>query len=434
MGMLNAAYNEIRRGEIKWEEPLIKFNEITGTEFERAQTSHIINTIARGTEIGKTILEKAAQNGYSIHMNYISGAAAACDSKNKRIILNPAFSEDMLISSIVHEARHAEQDANATWTGERGAFTMETELMLSRAQEADAQAIAAAACFEIRANTGNAGPLAEMYQCDSSIVGPLAGAAESKTSAVTGEMLRAAFKGWYKNESIVESYEKCYQCAQMGYAMAKDDYSKTPYDKALTSAQIVSAFCKTPDGKCYFENDKDVLADRDRCSVCEETAEKFDRFFKQRKEKTGQPADETYKALKIRNASRGFRNKVNDLKRAFTSEYWKTSYRDKNDELGLKKEGSSSDIRRINHLVNDLCEDPDNRKTLTALKTAGYAIGFENGMRVGAVRDDYKKAVLLNPAMKDDKLKEALLSQSEKVGARTAVRTRMAAAQLKGRA
>ncbi|MBR1777791.1 MAG: hypothetical protein IJ752_04310 [Alphaproteobacteria bacterium] len=434
MGMLNAAMNEINRGEIKWEEPLIAFKEINGTDFERAQAFHIINTIAKGSKIGKTVLEKAAENGYTIHMDYISGAAAACCSQNKRIILNPAFSEDMLISSMVHEARHAEQDMNATWTGERGAFTIETELMLARAKEADAQAIAAAACFEIRANTGNAGPLAEMYQCDSHIVGPLNNAAADRNSPVTTKMLQEAFKGWYNNESITETYERCYQVAQMNYASEKGDYSKTPFDKPLSSAQIVTDLCKAADGSCYFENDKDILADRDRCAISAETLKAFDKFFILREQRTGMPADGTYEALKVRNGSRGFKNSVDDLKRAFSSDYRKTFSRDKSEEIGLKKEGSSLDIRRINHLVNDLCADPENRKKLTALKSAGYTVAFENAMRLGTVRDDYKKMVLLNPALKDEALKGALLMQGEKIETRISVQTRMAAAQLKGRA
>ena len=254
MGIMDEAYEEMRRGELKWEEPLIKFKEITGNEYERTLASYVINTIARGTEIGKTILEKAAENGYAIHMANMTGAAGACDSRSKSIILNPSFSEDTLISSLVHEARHAEQDKNATWTGERGVFTMETELMLSRAKEADAQAIAAAACFEIQVNTEDSGPLDAMREIDSHIVEPLMMAAESRT--VTEKMIQAAFKGWYDGEATVEEYEKCYQRAQMEYAMSKDDYSKTPFDKPLTSAQIVTALCKMPDGKCYFENSK----------------------------------------------------------------------------------------------------------------------------------------------------------------------------------
>ena len=388
--------------------------------------SYVINTIARGTKIGKTILEKAAENGYSIHMANMTGAAGTCDSRKKMIVLNPNFSEDVLISSLVHEARHAEQDKNATWTGARGSFEMETDLMLSRAKEADAQAIAAAACFEIQANTGDSEPLDAMRVTDPHIVEPMLEVVPRDSSAVTDKMIQAAFKGWYDGDETVETYEKCYQVAQMEYAMSKDDYSKTPFDKALTSEQIVTALCKTPDGRCYFENDKDILSDRDKCSVCKATAKVFDRFFERREEKTGTPADKTYDSLKIRNASRGIKNSFNDLKRAFSSDYRKEFSRDKTEEIGLKKEGSSLDIRRINHLINELSKDPEKRKTLTELKNAGYAIGFENGMRTRSVRDNYKKIVLLNPAMKDEELKSALLFQGEKVADCTAARVKMA--------
>lgn len=433
MGMLEDALDEVRREEIKWEDPLIDFKEITGSYFERAHLSNIINTIARGTEIGKKTLENAARNGYSLKMASLRNVGGFCNSQKKTIVLNSDFSESFLVSTLIHEARHAEQAMNETWTGDRGSFVVESDLMLSRAKEADAQAIAAAACFEIRSNTGNSMPFDAMYNKDSCIIEAMEKAAESENSPVTEKMLQAAFKGWYDDLEKVEAYEKGYQCEQMQYATAKGDYSTTPYNKELSSSQIVTALCKTTDGKCYFEDDKDVLSGRDRCSVCQKTADEFERFFKQREKVTGLPVDKTYESLKVRSTFRGFRNTFNDLKRAFSSEYRKTSYRDKNDEIGLKKEGSSSDIRRINHLVNDLCEDNENRKKLMSLKTAGYAIGFENAMRVGSVRDDYKKVVLLNPALKDDKLKDALLLQSEKIAARTTVQTRMAATQFKGR-
>ena len=426
MGGLRSAYNEIRSGGIKWEDPLVQFQKISGNEFERALLSRVINTIAKGSEFGKTILENAAKNGYTLCMDHLFNAAGLCDCDKKMLILNPAFPEDRLVSTLVHEARHAEQDGNATWKEDRGKLTFKSDIMLSRAQEADAQAAATAVCFEIRANTGNAGPLSEMSGNYPFIVGYLAQEAKDKNAPVTDKMMQGAFKAWYMDTGMMETYEQCYQVSHMKNVTRKAGFKETAFDTQLTSAQIVSALCVKKDGSSYFEDDKDVLADRDRCSITAETMKVCEKFFKSRKEKTGKSADESYKTLKVRYGERSFKNKIDGLKRAFSSEYRETSRRDKNDEIGFKKEGSSSDIRRINHLINDLCEDPEKRKTLTALKTAGYAIGFENAMRLDTVRDDYKKVVLLNPALKDDKLKDALLSQGEKVAARTVVQTKMA--------
>lgn len=418
MGYLDAAYNEINRGAaIKWEEPLIKFRAVDGSRDEQAQVSYIINTIARGSKIGRSLLESAAADGYKIKMEYMSDAAAAVSSESKVIFLNPSFPEETLISSMVHEARHAQQDKNATWTGKRGDFTPEADLMLSRAKEADAQAAAAAACFEIWAATGNSGPFTEMKQTDPLIVGPLESAAKDSGKVVTGEMMRAAFNGWYDNESMVEIYEKNYQVAQMRHAAATGRFNESPFDRPLTSEQIVSAICRAPDGSCYFEGDKTVLNDRDKCAVSEGTMDSFEKFFASRMEQTGIPADETYGGLKIRNGSRGLKNRIRDLQRAFSKEYLKTSDRDKTESVGLKKEGKASDVRRINHLVNDLAEDKTSRSSLAALKSAGYTIAFENAMRTAAVRDGRGKRVLLNPALRDDALKAALLNQGKQVAA-----------------
>lgn len=426
MGGLRSAYNEIRSGGIKWEEPLVKFKEISGNEFERALLSRIINTVAKGSEMGKTILEHAAENGYTLCMDHLFNAAGLCDCDKKMLILNPAFPEDRLVSTFVHEARHAEQDGNATWTEDRGKLTLKSDIMLSRAQEADAQAAATAVCFEIRANTGNGGPLSEMCKNYPFIVGYLTQEAKDKNAPVTNKMIQGAFKAWYMDTGMMETYEQCYQISHMKNVSRKNSYTETTFDTQLSSAQIVTALCVNKDGSCYFEDDKNVLTDRDRCSITVETMKVCDKFFKTREEKTGKTVDKTYETLKIRYGERSFKSKKDALKRAFSSEYRKTSNRDKNEEIGFIKEGSSRDIRRLNHLVNDLCENQENRKKLMALKSAGYSIAFENAMRVNTVRDDYKKVILLNPALKDENLKDALVSQGEKVVARTAVQAKRA--------
>lgn len=419
MGILDAAYNEIHRGTpIKREDPLIKFQEVSGTDYEQAQAFYVINTIARGSKIGRSLLEKAAADGYKIKMNYVAGAGAVCNSEAKVIVLNPAFSEETMISSMVHEARHAEQNKNATWTGSRGDFSIETELMLSRAMEADAQSVAAAACFEIFATTGNSGPLTEMRLTDPHIVLPMESALKNVKSPVTAEVLKAGFNGWFEHTSTVETYEKCYQVAKMNYANGTGDYSRAMFGKTLTSEQIVSAFCIDPEGKCYFEDDKTVLKDREKCAVSEGTMAEFEKFFTLRRERTGMPADESFTTLKIRDGKRGFKNKINDLKRAFSQEYRQTAKRDKSDEIGLTKEGGSSDVRRINHLINDLSADKSDRLLLTELKTSGYTIAFENAMRKPSVRDERAKMILLNPALKDDALKNALKEQCGLLAAR----------------
>lgn len=427
MGMISSALDEMDREEIKWEEPRIGFKKLCGTEQERARLSNLINTIAGGSEIGKAILEQAAANGYTLSMAFMMDAAGSCNSEKKQIVLNPSCSQDMLVSSLVHEARHAEQAERATWTGARGAFTMKTDLMLSRAEEADAQAAAAAACYEIKVKTGNSGPLYSMYDTDPCIVSALTKAAEGKDAPVTDKMMQAAFKGWYRNDDMVIAYEECYQVAQMEYASRKKDFSQTPYNKILSSSQIVTAICVNPDGKSYFENEKNVLTDRRLSAINSETMKVCDRFFKKREELTGQPADKSYQSLKIRDGERSLKSVFYDLKRRFSSEYRKTSYRDKTNVLDLRVEGDSSDARRINHLVNDLCENGESRKKLTALKTAGFSIAFEESMRVGVVRDENKKFILLNPAMEDDGLKKALVLQSERVEARTAALNRLTA-------
>ena len=418
MGMLDEAREELRQSaaSLKWEEPLVKFDLIGESQEQKNRLSHIVNTVAKGSPFGKKILQDACDAGYSLAMEHMFGALGACEPENKKILLNPSMPNEDLIATLVHEARHAQQDIRAPWLTERGNSEFATELKLYRAAEADAEAAAVAACYEIKQNTGNKAPYSASADRDALIVSAFAAQAGSSTK-VTSAMLRAAFNGWFENQPITEEYERSYLVDEMNAVVKSGDFSKMKGNQSLSSRQIVETYCTDADGNCYWSTDPDVMEDRDKLSVGSKTRKAAEKFYQARLEKTGREIDATYADLKVRGGVLSAGEGKSLLKQAFSKEYRQTFSRDLKAEVDFEKHGSLLEKRRMNHIVNELSRDAKAKKELETLKKAGYALTMESLGKSAAVRDNKNKVVVLARRASDKELQAALLREARSVAA-----------------
>lgn len=270
-------------------------------EREEARLISFVNTIAEKSPFGKAVLEEAARNGYTLGFENQSGSCGFCEKENKVIMLNPRMSDNLLIATLAHEARHAQQFANGA-IEEFGYYNVKDDLKYNRAMEADAETAAAATCYEIRAN-GNAGPW-KAFAKDSRDIsfGLMNGAASSGAGKgkITTPMLQGAFNGWYKDTAMVEGYEEGYVQDVMNDAMENKEEQYLPYDAKVSSAEIVTRFCKDAAGKCYWADRPDVLDSPEKLSVCAETVNVADKFFESREKRFGMKPDTSYKNLPVR--------------------------------------------------------------------------------------------------------------------------------------
>ncbi len=258
-----------------------------------------INTIARHSPFGRAVLEDAAKDGYTLVFENQKDSCGFCDKENKMIALNPVLSDELLIATLAHESRHAQQFSRGAEDA-FGVFNLKSELMYTRAMEADAETAAAATCHEIRVHSGNNGPWKEFAGDSVEIAANFVRAAPSPDSPVTDKMLQGAFNGWYQDIPMMTAYEESYVVDTMKYALrhAKDDMP--PYDKTAESAEIVNMFCSNADGKCYWAENPDVLNDKDKLSIDPATYHAAQIFFKVREMQTGEKPDPTLETLKIR--------------------------------------------------------------------------------------------------------------------------------------
>ena len=266
---------------------------------DKKRLTGFVNTIARHSPFGRAVLEDAAKNGYTLVMEDQKGTYGYCDKDVGVIALNPSASDDMLIATLAHESRHAQQFSRGA-ESDFGIYDLKGDVMFSRAMEADADAAATATCHEIRINSGNGGPWKEMVEDSRTIAMGFASATPSLNAPLSDAMLRGAFNGWYKNISTVESYEQSYIVEEMRNSMKNKEKPMLAYERKTSSEELVNMLCPGVDGKCYWADNPNVLEDPEKLEIAIETRNVAKTFFNVRQMREGKAPDPTLDELDIR--------------------------------------------------------------------------------------------------------------------------------------
>lgn len=128
------------------------------------------------------------------------GTTGGCfEPGNNRIVMAKSMGMDFMQFALVHEARHLLQDKQGRHEVEEKNLDYASYLMINRATEADAQTQALQACLEWQAQ-GHIEPMKCFEKCYKTITD-----AYHKNNSLSD-----AFKGWYKDETNVASYEHSY--------------------------------------------------------------------------------------------------------------------------------------------------------------------------------------------------------------------------------
>ena len=284
------------------ENPLINI-EIKGRKGKKKEADEqrlvsLVNTIVRSSPFGRAVLEDAAKDGFAVTMENQRDSCGFCDEQKKVIALNPVLSDDLLVATLAHEARHAQQFSRGAESA-FGVFNLKSELMYTRAMEADAETAAAATCHEIRANSGNEGPWKAFAEDSVEIASGFMQAASAPNADLNDKMLQGAFNGWYRDIPMMTAYEESYIIDTMKYGIKKQ-INMPPYDKAVESKEIVGLFCSNAEGKCYWADNQDVLNDQHKLSIDPMTYNMAKMFFKVREMRSGKKPDPTLESLPVR--------------------------------------------------------------------------------------------------------------------------------------
>ena len=272
--------------------------DLKGSKQEQKRLASLINRIAKSSPLGKSVLEDAAKAGYSLSFEFQLYSYGYCVSKDdeKTIVLSPRFSDKKLISALAHEGRHAQQHANGV-DNDFGKRNVKSELMYYRAMEADAETVSAATCFEM-SQKGDADPWTDFRWSKPHIAEPFEYGSKDR---ISDDTLQESFRGWFRNDSMKTMYERAYLLAPMENAMLECKEKDMPYDKDVSSAEVLKLFCRKEDKKsCYFQDNLTALDGRMMTDLSNATVQHADRFFSVRKMRTGQEPDDSYKTLRVR--------------------------------------------------------------------------------------------------------------------------------------
>ena len=280
------------------EAPLVDFD-MDVMPHEAKRMISIINEVAKNSPLGKSVLEQACAAGYKLKFQGMFNAKGATSESGKTISLSTCFSPKSLLSTLVHECRHACQFEKGYHCDFEN-YDLKSSIMLSRAMEADAQAVAAGACLEYAASTGSKEPLAAMNANAAPVVAKVAPFVQKGQKEADGSVLRAAFEGWYDNASIVRAYEVQYQLNPLKKEMTSG--VKGMHNKSVSSARITNDLCVDANGEKYWAKKPDVLESENNIAVSRDTVETADAYFAARHQKMGLPPDESYKNLPVKDA------------------------------------------------------------------------------------------------------------------------------------
>lgn len=244
--------------------PAVPFK-LQGTREEQKRMTMIIDEVANNSPFAKEILEKAANAGYTLSLTHLGNAVGSTNGNAKTIMLQESASSEKLMSTLIHESRHAQQYENGV-DYEFFSLNVKSEIMVRRAMEADACACAAFGVTQMKENG-----------------------------------MGGAFDAWYKDTNQKAAYENLYLTQPMRRAEHDWNFMFMDFYKDVKSEDVIDKICAFGDTR-YFDG-KDTLEDKKYLDISERTKEIADKFFKLREDMQFTKPDKSYEELPTRQAS-----------------------------------------------------------------------------------------------------------------------------------
>lgn len=147
----------------------------------------------------KRVLDEALKSGVRFKLESGLKDRGIFEPQENVVLLNKDMSNEVLLSTLVHEARHAGQGLG--WATNN---TLQSAFKVDRAQEADAMAFQCAAAYELRSVFP--GVFKEFSSLHPSIAN--AYTRGMPTSNNQNMALQGAFKAWYADAEYVAGYDR----------------------------------------------------------------------------------------------------------------------------------------------------------------------------------------------------------------------------------
>ena len=267
---------------------------------ERPRMISIVNRLAK-SEAGRETLEIAAKAGYKFGFLDASAKCFGCCFGSINCIgLGPMASDDKLVSTLCHEARHAGQNLRMENIPDRDELNVASIIRSSRAKEADAQAYALKACKELEMQ-GDKGPLATFAKFYPPIYAAYGKALAEQNGVMNDKVVAGVFKGWYDQTGTKQGYEEGYIIEPMHDAVEKYNRGMRvgtySFKRDVTSEQVVEKIGWTKNGNYLAGENPKFLDEEHYISIGERTKKDAQDFFKIREEKKHIKRDESVDSI-----------------------------------------------------------------------------------------------------------------------------------------
>ena len=271
-------------------------------EEDKPRMIALINRLAKSPSGLETLeIAKAGNFTFSFFEEEIN-CHGACDELGNWIKLNPTRSNDKLVGTLAHEARHAGQFVRGAHE-KFGVKDVKSELIMFRAMEADAQAYAIRSCYELL-DARDAGPFHAFKDAYPEIYTSFMNAVEKNNYEVNNQVMTETYKGWYDQNRIKSAYENSYQIDPMDKEIKNLEQGKKPdliYTEKMSAEEAVKMACWTKNGN-YFTDDPAILETGKYMDVSEANMEKMKEFFAVRQVYTGMKTDSSLQEIPVRGA------------------------------------------------------------------------------------------------------------------------------------
>lgn len=226
---------------------------------------NVIDRISK-SPFGSEILKDAAKAGYGVSLAFLGSSKGCCNPDKNCLFLSDNLSEDDMVATLVHEARHAGQFHRGC---HKSFYDIDAQSTLTetRLTEADATACALAVCAEL-SEKGDVRPFGELCRAYPNESRTFAETYIKKGNEGLPEAMTAAVDAWYGNEALKMAYERCYLVEPL--AEGFNTAAKRPAPKSVPVEEILAKVC-TFKGGTYFSMPLSVFASEKYAAVSSPT-------------------------------------------------------------------------------------------------------------------------------------------------------------------
>lgn len=240
---------------------------LAGSAEDQKYLAEIVNNVAK-SRLGREILEDAACQGYTLHLEDLGRSTlGTCSAEKKRIVLSARQNADIHVITLAHEARHAGQIGRGAISGYNEAYSFKTQMPHKRLMDADAVASSIVVGEELAA-AGDRWPLVRAGKNYDKMIQAYENALnEGKTQK---EAFTACMLGWYDFTARKMAYEEDHLMQPMrdGYYAMNDKAAYRP----VSLRKSIDMIC-TFDGGSYFTEKESVLKTPERAGISSYTAD-----------------------------------------------------------------------------------------------------------------------------------------------------------------